>query len=107
MGVRPIKSWAVFGPRKGSDWPPAGHVRLILNTQGHTIPADKARQMAAELVEAADEAEGKNVGPMVVTRFIGTDGVPVVQIDTQEGDGRIRINVNDGVVFDADPDLGD
>lgn len=32
------------------------------------------------------------------------DGVPVVQIDTTDALGRIRINLNEAPVFDRDPD---
>lgn len=35
------------------------------------------------------------------------DGVPVVQIDTTDNSGRIRVNVNEGPVFDADPEADD
>lgn len=36
--------------------------------------------------------------------FTGEDGSTVVQLDTTEGLGRLRINVNDTGVYDADPD---
>jgi hypothetical protein len=35
--------------------------------------------------------------------FTGDDGVPVVQIDTNEDTGRIRVNINDAPVWDGDP----
>jgi len=37
-----------------------------------------------------------------VAIFIGDDGASVVQIDTQEGIGRIRVNVNDGTPVDEE-----
>ena len=39
-----------------------------------------------------------------VTRFIGGDDVPVIQIDTTDDTGRIRINLNEGVVWDGNPE---
>lgn len=36
-----------------------------------------------------------------VTTFFGTDGALVVQIDTHDVD-RLRININDGTVYDRD-----
>ncbi|WP_396908880.1 hypothetical protein [Mycolicibacterium sp.] len=32
------------------------------------------------------------------------DGTLVVQVDTHEDTGRIRINLNDGPIWDGDPD---
>ena len=37
-----------------------------------------------------------------ITHFIGTDGVPVIQIDTAERGGMIRVNLNDGQIWDGD-----
>lgn len=43
---------------------------------------------------------------ITVTRYIGTDGTPVVQVDTTEGTGRIRVNLNDGPpLYDGDPEI--
>jgi hypothetical protein len=39
--------------------------------------------------------------------FIGHDGVTVVQIDTPADAGRVRINLNDGPIYDGDPDTDD
>ena len=36
--------------------------------------------------------------------FRGDDGAVVVQIDTDEGLGHLRVNINDGPVFDQDPE---
>lgn len=38
--------------------------------------------------------------------WMGHDGVPVVQIDTPEKIGRVRINLNDAVLWDGDPETG-
>jgi hypothetical protein len=46
-----------------------------------------------------DEAE--RIGLAV---FRGYDGAIVVQIDTAEGTGHLRVNVNDAPVFDQDPE---
>ncbi len=32
------------------------------------------------------------------------DGVPVVQIDTDDNPGRMQVYINDGPVYDADPE---
>ncbi|MFR9754084.1 hypothetical protein ACL02S_24020 [Nocardia sp. 004] len=47
-----------------------------------------------------------------VSVWTGDDGATVVQIDTAENAGRLRVAVNDGavfdgIVFDARPDHGD
>ena len=44
-------------------------------------------------------------GAIDVSTFAGDDGATVVQIDTAENTGRVRVNVNDGTVFDADPEI--
>jgi hypothetical protein len=45
-------------------------------------------------------------GAIDVSTFAGDDGATVVQIDTAENTGRVRVYVNDGTVFDADPETG-
>lgn len=35
------------------------------------------------------------------------DEATVVQVDTSDGVGRLRININDGAVYDGDPDSDD
>ena len=44
------------------------------------------------------------IGSVTVYVFTGDDGVPVIQVDTLEDTGRVRVNVNDAPVFDADPE---
>lgn len=46
-----------------------------------------------------------NGAQILVASWRGTDGVPVIQIDTagDPGTGRLRINLNDGTVWDGDP----
>jgi len=39
-----------------------------------------------------------------VTVFIQDDGCPVIEIDTTEETGEIRVYVNDGQIFAADPE---
>lgn len=39
-----------------------------------------------------------------ITHFIGTDGVPVIQVDTQDLDGMLRINLNDSTLYNGDPE---
>ncbi len=58
---------------------------------------------------------GQQEGPLIhsagagtVTCYVGEDDqVPVFQIDTSEGGGRVRINLNDAPVYDGDPDVDD
>lgn len=46
--------------------------------------------------------------PVTASVFRSIDGVTVVQIDTQEGAGRVRVYVNDGpAIYDADPETGE
>lgn len=47
-----------------------------------------------------------NGAQILVAAWRGTDGVPVVQIDTAgtPNTGRLRINLNDAPVWDGDPD---
>lgn len=42
-----------------------------------------------------------------VTTFVSDDGVDAVQIDTHPGGGRLRINLNDGAIWDGDPEDND
>lgn len=42
-----------------------------------------------------------------ITHFIGTDGVPVVQIDTAERGGMIRVNLNDAPIYNGNPEIHD
>ncbi|MEW1734397.1 hypothetical protein AB0346_00405 [Nocardia beijingensis] len=42
---------------------------------------------------------------MAVNIFRGHDGALVVQLDTREGTGRVRVRVNDAPVFDDDPEI--
>lgn len=39
-----------------------------------------------------------------ITHFIGLDGVPVIQIDTADLDGILRINLNDSTLYNGDPE---
>ena len=42
-----------------------------------------------------------------ITHFIGTDGVPVIQIDTAERGGMIRVNLNDAPIYTGSPEIHD
>ena len=48
------------------------------------------------------EFSNPDVPGLSVSIFIGEDGASVVQIETQEGIGRIRVNVNDGTPVDEE-----
>lgn len=39
-----------------------------------------------------------------LSTYYGTDNAPVVQIDSQQVAGRVRVNLNDGVIYDGDPE---
>lgn len=39
-----------------------------------------------------------------VQMWLGHDGVTVVQIDVPPGVGRVRVNLNEGAIWDGDPD---
>lgn len=41
-----------------------------------------------------------------VRSWVGDDGAIVVQVDTSPTSGHVRVNLNDAVLFDADPDVG-
>ncbi|OCI32876.1 hypothetical protein OERS_04680 [Oerskovia enterophila] len=41
----------------------------------------------------------------VLSTYVGDDGVPVVQLDTNATTGRVRINLNDIPVWDGDPEV--
>ena len=40
-----------------------------------------------------------------LSAWYGEDGELVVQVDTQVDTGRVRVNLNEGVLFDGDPEL--
>jgi hypothetical protein len=42
-----------------------------------------------------------------ITTYRGVDDVPVVQIETHPEFGHIRVNLNDGPIWDGDPDTSD
>lgn len=43
-----------------------------------------------------------------VAAFIGADGAKVIQIDTEEGSGHVRVNLNDGPpLFNGNPEKHD
>lgn len=46
------------------------------------------------------ERDGETIA---LNAWVGHDGVTVVQIDTTQNPGRLRINFNDGVLWDGDP----
>lgn len=73
----------------------------IVEVQANAL--DTINRVAAALPEPVIDAEV--VTPdVVVDTWFGEDNVPVVQIDTECGHGRLRINLNDGVVWDGDPE---
>ena len=79
----------------------SGHQQL-LEAQANAL--DTIQRIAAQLpVDPIIDA--KVVVPDVeVDTWFGEDDTPVVQIDTHRGHGRLRINLNDGVVWDGNPE---
>ncbi|SIL17042.1 Uncharacterised protein [Mycobacteroides abscessus subsp. abscessus] len=44
-------------------------------------------------------------GHVLVSAYVSdVDGVPVLQVDTNPGSGRLRLNLNDSTLWDGDPD---
>lgn len=73
----------------------------IVEVQANAL--DTINRVAAALPAPVIDAEV--VTPdVVVDTWFGEDNVPVVQIDTEGGHGRLRINLNDGVVWDGNPE---
>lgn len=74
----------------------------IVEVQANAL--DTINRVAAALPGPVVDAEV--VTPDVeVNTWFGEDNVPVVQIDTRRGDGsRLRISLNDGVVWDGNPE---
>lgn len=91
-------------------------VHLCDAEHGDTLEtlAEVAREHAADAHGAAI-ATGETVAPFApcddvtpdVSTFRGVDGAWVVQIDTAESTGRVRVNVNDAAVWDQDPETGE
>ena len=55
--------------------------------------------------DACDLMEAEPFLGVRVAAFIGADGAKVIQIDTEEGSGHVRVNLNDGPpLFNGDPD---
>lgn len=79
----------------------SGHQQL-LEAQANAL--DTIQRIAAQLpTEPIIDAEVV-VPDVEVDTWFGEDDTPVVQIDTHRGHGRLRINLNDGVVWDGDPE---
>lgn len=79
----------------------SGHQQL-LEAQANAL--DTIQRIAAQL-PTEPIIDAKVVVPDVeVDTWFGEDDTPVVQIDTHRGHGRLRINLNDGVVWDGDPE---
>lgn len=55
----------------------------------------------ASLIPAPEAAERP---PFEISTYYGADNVPVVEIDTQLIEGRLRINLNDAPIWDGDPE---
>lgn len=65
----------------------------------HTLMVDGGLDEGTAFVAAP----GSQKDPLAeVSVFRGTDGALVIQVDTNDDTGRIRVNVNDGPVFDGD-----
>ncbi|QFS94548.1 hypothetical protein FIV07_27635 (plasmid) [Mycobacterium sp. THAF192] len=60
---------------------------------------------AEDLAELVLAPGAEPDGAVAMCGFVSDlDGAHVVQVDTLEGAGRVRVVVNEGVVFDGDPE---
>lgn len=80
-------------------------VALMTNTSAPQTNDDAgtARMIIPDLVQADRFAVefGDNIR---VAAWRSIDGAIVVQVDAEPGSGRLRVIVNDGPVYDADPE---
>ena len=80
----------------------AEHRERLHEAQANAL--NTIQRIAAQLpVDPIIDAEVV-VPDVEVDTWFGEDDTPVVQIDTHRGHGRLRINLNDGVVWDGDPE---
>lgn len=62
---------------------------------------DSAQSLAALVLDGPDDDDGA----VATSGFVSDiDGAHVVQIDTTEATGRVRVFINDGTVYDGDPE---
>ncbi len=62
---------------------------------------DSAERLAALVLNPTEDQDGA----VTVREFASVlDDAHVVQIDTTEGTGRVRVFINDGAIYDGDPD---
>ena len=80
----------------------AGRQQLL---EAQALALDTIQRVAAQLPLDTAVISAEVIEPNIeVDTWFGEDDVPVVQIDTPELHGRLRINLNDGVVWDGDPE---
>jgi len=64
---------------------------------------ESAERLAVLVLDDGNEDQD---GAVMVCGFVSDrDGVHVVQIDTREAAGRVRVVINDGIVYDGDPEM--
>lgn len=76
--------------------------RKATHEQAHDITLQSDEAFTVELRDPTGRTEAT-----LIAHASEIDDALVVQIETNEGTGRLRVYVNDGAVFDADPERGD
>ncbi|AER48069.1 hypothetical protein COURTHOUSE_220 [Mycobacterium phage Courthouse] len=70
-----------------------------------TGPHDDEDPVTIEYQREFNTADSRADFPIIaVNVWMGYDGVPVVQIDTNTLTGRMRVNLNETTLWDGDPD---
>lgn len=92
------------------DWSDDGeHVDSCTGYYGDNYRASGLAESVVDAIANLTDPASTDATPagVTVSTFIGADGARVVQIDTTGAAGRVRVNVNDGAVYDGDPDTGE
>lgn len=62
------------------------------------------RQIVAAAITLDREQHGHGDHGIETTFYTGLDGTPVVQIDTTEASGLVRVNLNDSTIYNGNPE---
>lgn len=109
------RTWTFFGHWDGSDGLIIDHA--VLGEHSDVYPDDGtspgglwcAAGIGATLEAAEADARGESLDgeeKVIVATSRAPDGATVAQIDTLEGLGHLRVWLNDGLIYDADPEAG-
>lgn len=92
------------GEEIGEDVVEDGQLGLVLGADDCHVVTGTKDQLVDLLATALKQVEAARFEPEVSTGISEIDGVPIVQIDTKDL-GRIRVFVNEGAVYDCDPEI--